>query len=104
MTTCPPERTILGMSEVTIGGLLRSARGEATQKEFAPRVGLDRHQLCNYERGNKIPSDQHLYTIAKVLKLDYDFVKGLQRAERATMKAIRARPNSSSVGIARSNN
>lgn len=43
-----------------LGSRLREARGDRTQADFAPLLGIDRATLANYESGRRIPNDEIL--------------------------------------------
>lgn len=60
-----------------IGDLIRSKRiaKGASQREFAETVGIHHVTLCRYERNKAMPSDENLYALAKLLDLDYDYLK-----------------------------
>jgi transcriptional regulator with XRE-family HTH domain len=44
---------------------LRFVRGDATQEEFAKRVGVSRSAIANYETGRSIPDD---FTLARIVE------------------------------------
>lgn len=67
------------MSGRTAGSLrpiarrLRFLRGEATQEEFAKRVGISRSAIANYETGRSIPDDFTLGRIAENTGFPIDY-------------------------------
>jgi|CXWL01.1.fsa_nt_gi transcriptional regulator with XRE-family HTH domain len=69
-------------TRATIGDLLRGAREtrHLSQRKLAKLVGLHHVTLCRFENNKRMPSDEALYPLAKVLGLDYDFLKTLKGA------------------------
>ena len=54
---------------VQIGKMLRRVRlnEDVTQQIFAEKIGISRMCYCNYEKGRRMPTDEHKLKIARYL-------------------------------------
>lgn len=43
---------------------------QLTQEEFSDLIGISRHSLLNYEKGNRIPSMEVIMKISKIFNVD----------------------------------
>ncbi len=74
-----------------IGEIIRRARGDQSQAEFASRVGISRSALSAYENGTRRAED---YTLAKIAAVAPFTMEDLQRgySESDVAKIIEAHP------------
>lgn len=66
------------MEEDRYGRRIRAFRKlkRVQQTEFAKRIGISVTILGRIERGEKVPTEQQLQTIADALSIDIDELKG----------------------------
>lgn len=58
------------------GQRLRQFRGDASQADFAKRLGLTRSSVANYERGRSLPKEDVIETIAERLGVPVSTLTG----------------------------
>lgn len=62
---------------MNIGFMIKEARGNLSQIEFAKKIGISRSYLCEIEKNRKSPSVKTLSKLAKAMEkeLKLEFVK-----------------------------
>ncbi len=65
-----------------IGERLRRARGEATQEDFASKIGVGRTVLANYEAGRRLPARETLRKVSDLTGLSVNYLLTGFEAER----------------------
>ena len=68
---------ILNLKLDTFGEKLRYFRIERNlnQREFAKLLNRSFTSVCNWEQGNRIPKTETIKEIAKILNVDYTYLK-----------------------------
>ena len=76
--------------EYTLGARLKALRGNASQSDFAAKIGIKQTSYSAYERGRMEPSASMIVLICKNANVSSDWLLGMSEQDGHAERTVKA--------------